>query len=112
MISKKHIAIMLIVLLFSLTLVGCNPFSSDEEDVKITITDEYDSGVGYYNIMINNTFLGDDLPVDTVVETGYHTVSWTRKYYGLIDDKNHSGTINVEEDGEVFVIDFGEITKR
>lgn len=83
-----------------------------EKEVKITIKTENDSSYAYYNVRIDDIILGDSLPVDTVVKTGNHTLSWTYDYLGLMEPETFSQTINVKEDGEVFEIFQDTVNKK
>ena len=75
------------------------------EMVEVTFEAARDAGYNYSDVQLNGTNLGDSFPIETVTEKGIHTVTWTYHYSGLQDPKTHTGSIEVEEEGQVFIFD-------
>ena len=109
----RKILIIGLVIIVSLALtVGCNPFSEDEVSVTIEVGtyqsfgEEQSLDRFISDVSLADQRLGDNLPIDVVVETGEHRLAFRYSdRTGVINQGTHSFSVNIEEEGDTIKID-------
>lgn len=106
----KKFAIVLLVITFGITFSACDFLNDNDTPDMVTVTFEAADGSSwvYEDIEIDGVNYGDDLPITTDLETGTYHVSWVN----TIGGGTSSGTIEVDEEGQTFILDHGDIYEQ
>ena len=107
--KSKIILISVLILVIAFTFTACD-FLEDDTPEMVTVTFEAADGSSwvYEDIEIDGVSYGDDLPITTDLETGTYHVSWVN----TIGGGTSSGTIEVDEEGQTFILDHGDIYEQ